>query len=82
MKNLYDNNTKTKSTMTQLRGLNHNIIYEKTEEEEEENKLRKIPVKHIEIQTELAIEDIEFQIIRRQSVYRKQSTSHNVEVDP
>ena len=49
MKAMYDDNKKTKSTLTQLRGLQHNLIYEKDANEEDLLKLRKIPMKQAEI---------------------------------
>eukprot|EP00347_Sterkiella_histriomuscorum_P002492 403367942 len=52
MKKIYDNNMKTKQTMTQLRGLDKNLIFELTEEEMKDQMMRKIPVKDIEIQTD------------------------------
>ena len=52
MKNIYNNNMKTKQTMTILRDLHQNLVFEKTQEEQENFKLRKIPVKNIEIQTD------------------------------
>jgi hypothetical protein len=43
------------------------LVFEKTKEEAEELKMRKIPVKHIDIQTELNLEEMGFMYKRKLS---------------
>jgi hypothetical protein len=44
-------NLKTKSTMTDLRGLKHHLVLERTWDEEQDLELRKAPIRTIETQT-------------------------------
>ena len=51
MRQIYDHNMKSKSTMTYLRGLKHQLVMERTWDEEQELLMKKVPVKNVEMQT-------------------------------
>ena len=51
MKQIYDHNMKSKSTMTYLRGLKNQLVQERTWDEEQQMLLRKVPPRNAETMT-------------------------------